>query len=216
MKISDSTISVLKNFSSINQNILVNEGSTLKTISPQKTVMAIAEVKDKFDRSFAIYDLNQFLSAVSLFDKPDYEFEDSSVVVANGKSSIRYFFADKNMISTPPEKTISLPDVKVEFELPNDVFKSTMQAASVLQAPHWSVVGDGKQIAIEVGDSKNNTSNKYNVTVGETSEEFNMVFKVENLKMMANDYTVRISSKGISQFSTEKGALEYYIATESR
>jgi hypothetical protein len=216
MNISTNTISVLKNFSSINPSLIVNEGNTIRTISPQKTVMAVAEVEDTFDSPFAIYDLNQFLSAVSLFEKPDFNFDESSVEVANGKSSIRYFFADRNMITAAPEKAIALPDVKVEFKLTNDVFKSTMQAASVLQAPNWCVVGNGSEIAIEVGDSKNETSNRYRVVVGETDEEFELVFKVDNLKIMSNDYTVRVSSKGISHFATEKGALEYFIATESR
>tara|TARA_B100000424_G_scaffold259619_1_gene242667 strand:- start:377 stop:1027 length:651 start_codon:yes stop_codon:yes gene_type:complete len=216
MNISGNTISVLKNFSSINQSLVVDAGNTIRTISPQKTVMAVAEVDDTFDSSFAIYDLNQFLSAVSLFEKPDYEFEDKSVVVANGTSSIRYFFADRNMVTTPPEKAINLPDVKVEFELSSENFKKTMAAASVLQSPHWSVVGDSSEIAIEVGDVKSDTSNKYRVVVGKTDEDFKLVFKVDNLKLMENDYTVRVSSKGISHFATEKGALEYFIATESR
>tara|TARA_Y100001973_G_C5207884_1_gene342987 strand:- start:4056 stop:4679 length:624 start_codon:yes stop_codon:yes gene_type:complete len=207
---------VLKNFSSINQSLAVDSGNTIRTISPQKTVMAVAEVDDSFDSPFAIYDLNQFLSAVSLFEKPDYEFEDKSVVVANGTSSIRYFFADRNMVTTPPDKKIELPDVQVEFELSSDNFKKTMAAASVLQAPHWCVVGDSSEIAIEVGDAKNETSNKYRVVVGKTDEDFKLVFKVDNLKLMENTYTVRVSSKGISHFSTEKGALEYFIATESR
>ena len=216
MNISTNTISVLKNFSSINQSLAVDAGNTIRTISPQKTVMAVAQVDDTFDSSFAIYDLNQFLSAVSLFEKPDYEFEDQSVVVANGTSSIRYLFADRNMVTIPPEKAINLPDVQVEFELSADTFKKTMAAASVLQAPHWSVVGNSSEIAIEVGDVKNDTSNKYRAVVGETDQDFDLVFKVDNLKLMENDYTVRVSSKGISHFATEKGALEYFIATESR
>ena len=216
MNISTNTISVLKNFSSINQSLAVDAGNTIRTISPQKTVMAVAQVDDTFDSSFAIYDLNQFLSAVSLFEKPDYDFEDQSVVVANGTSSIRYFFADRNMVTIPPEKAINLPDVQVEFELSADTFKKTMAAASVLQAPHWSVVGNSSEIAIEVGDVKNDTSNKYRAVVGATDQDFDLVFKVDNLKLMENDYTVRVSSKGISHFATEKGALEYFIATESR
>ena len=216
MNISDNTLSVLKNFSGINQNLAVKSGNKIRTISPQKTVMAVAQVEDKFDSPFAIYDLNQFLSAVSLFEKPNFVFEDSNVVVANGKSSIRYFYADESMVMSAPDRDIELPDTLVEFKLTTDVFKSTMQAASVLQAPNWSVVGNGSIIEIVVGDVKNSTSNNYRVTVGATSEEFEVVFKVDNLKMMLRDYNVAISSKGISHFTTEKGDLQYFVATETK
>jgi hypothetical protein len=216
MNISDNTLSVLKNFSGINQNLAVKSGNKIRTISPQKTVMAVAQVEDKFDSPFAIYDLNQFLSAISLFEKPNFVFEDSNVVVANGKSSIRYFYADESMVMTAPERDIELPDTLVEFKLSVNDLKSTMQAASVLQAPNWSVVGNGSIIEIVVGDVKNSTSNNYRVTVGTTSEEFEVVFKVDNLKMMQRDYNVAISSKGISHFTTEKGDLQYFVATETK
>lgn len=216
MNISDNTLSVLKNFSNINQNLAVKSGNKIRTISPQKTVMAVAQVEDKFNSPFAIYDLNQFLSAISLFENPDFTFEEKNVVVANGKSSIKYFYAEESMVMTAPDRDIELPDTLVEFKLSTDVFKSTMQAASVLQAPNWSVVGNGSIIEIVVGDSKNDTSNNYRVKVGDTSEIFDIVFKVENLKMMQRDYNVVISSKGISHFTTEKGDLSYFVATESK
>lgn len=216
MNISSNTLSVLKSFTSINPSIAINPGSTIRTISPQKTIMAIAEVEDEFDSEFAIYDLNQFLSAVSLFDKPDFSFDDNSVTIANGKSSMKYFFADRNMVMSAPDKQLNLPDVVIEFKLTEDTLKATMQAASVFQSPNWSVVGNGSTVTLEVGDVKNPTSNKYKVEVGETDSEFELVFKVDNLKLMSNDYTVKISSKGISHFATEKGNLHYYIATESR
>ena len=216
MNISDNTLSVLKNFSSINQNLAVKSGNKIRTISPQKTVMAVAQVEDTFDSPFAIYDLNQFLSAISLFENPSFTFEDKNVIVANGKSSINYFYADESMIMTAPDRDIELPDTLVEFKLPTDIFKSTIQAASVLQAPNWSVVGNGSIIEIVVGDVKNNTSNNYRVKVGQTSEEFDITFKVENLKMMQRDYNVAVSSKGISHFTTEKGDLSYFVATETR
>jgi hypothetical protein len=216
MNISDNTLSVLKNFSGINQNLAVKSGNKIRTISPQKTVVAVAQVEDKFDSAFYIYDLNQFLSAISLFEKPDFTFEDKNVEIANGKSSIRYFYADESMVMTAPERDIELPDTLVEFKLSVNDLKSTMQAASVLQAPNWSVVGNGSIIEIVVGDVKNSTSNNYRVTVGTTSEEFEVVFKVDNLKMMQRDYNVAISSKGISHFTTEKGDLQYFVATETK
>ena len=216
MNISDNTLTVLKNFSSINQNLAVKSGNKIRTISPQKTVMAVAQVEDKFDSPFAIYDLNQFLSAISLFDNPSFTFESQNVQIANGKSSINYFFADESMVMTAPDRDIELPDTLVEFKLTTDIFKSTMQAASVLQAPNWSVVGNSSIIEIVVGDVRNDTSNNYRVTVGETSQLFDVTFKVDNLLMMQRDYNVAISSKGISHFTTEKGDLSYFVATETR
>jgi len=215
MKISPNTLAVLKSFTSINPSILINVGNVLRTISPQKTIMAIAEVDDSFESEFAIYDLNQFLSAVSLFENPDFTFSDRHVTIATGKSSIKYFFADKNMVLAAPAKAISLPDVVVEFRLSIETLKATMQAASVFQAPNWSVAGRSGEIVLEVGDVKNATSNKYQVIVGETDQTFDLVFKAENLKVMPSNYNVNISSKGISHFTNETGSLQYFIATES-
>jgi hypothetical protein len=216
MKITTNTLNVLKSFTQINPSIMINSGNSIKTISPQKTIMGLAEVDDTFEQSFAIYDLNQFLSAVSLFDNPDYIFEDKSVTIANGKSSVEYYFADSNMVMQVPEKEIVLPDVVVEFDLPESILKPTMQAANVFQAPNWCVIGDGKNIFLEVKDVKTPTSNKYRTSVGETDSEFDLVFKVDNLRIMSLDYNVKISSKNISQFVSEKGKVKYYIATESR
>ena len=215
MKITANTLNVLKSFTQINPSIMINSGNLIKTISPSKTILGLAEVDDTFEQDFAIYDLNQFLSAVSLFDNPDYIFEDKSVTIANGKSSVEYYFCSSNMIMQVPEKEIVLPDVVVEFDLPESVLKPTMQAANVFQAPNWCVVGDGKNIFLEVTDVKNPTSNKYRTSVGETDSEFNLVFKVDNLRIMSLDYNVKISSKNLSQFVSEKGKVKYYIAMES-
>ena len=216
MNISENTLSVLKNFSSINQNLAVKKGNKIRTISPRRTIIAVAQVEDKFDQPFAIYDMNQFLGAVSLFEKPEFIFEEKNVVVANGKSSINYFYAEESMVMTPPERDIELPDTVVEFKLSEDTLKATLQAASVLQAPNWSVVGNGSIIEVVVGDVKNDTSNNYRVKVGDTSDKFDLTFKVDNLKMMQRDYNVTISSKGISHFITEKGDLSYFVATETK
>lgn len=216
MKISAETLNIMKSFSSINPSIYVAPGNTLRSISPAKTIMSSAKVDDSFETEFAIYDLNRFLSVISLFESPEFEFEDNSVVIKSKGSSTRYFFADKNMVMVPPEKEIKLPDELVSFVLTADVYKASVQAANVLQAPNWSVTGNGNEIAIEVNDVKNSTSDSFRVVVGETTEEFNIVFKVDNLKMMMNDYNVEVSSKGISRFTTRDEKLSYFVATESR
>jgi len=216
MQITENTLGVLKSFTTINPSIYVKSGNTIKTISPQKTILAMAEIDDSFESSFGIYDLNQFLSTVSLFEKPDFEFTDQSVTIKNGVSHVEYRFADPSMIMQPPEKSIDLPDVVVEFELTQSVLQKTTQAANVLQLPNWSVVGVDGQITIVVGDIKNVDGNVFRYVVGETDKEFELSFKIENLRFMPADYTVRISSKGISHFSANEGKLQYYIATESK
>jgi len=216
MNISTNTLSVLKSFTSINPSLYVNSGNVIKTISPQKTIIGRAEVDDSFDVPFGIYDLNQFLSTVSIFESPDFEFSDRSVEIKNGMSSVTYGYADANMIMQAPEKDLDLPDVVVEFELKDAVFKKTMQAASVLQLPNWSVIGAGGDVTLVVGNSKDESSNTFRHVVGSTDLDFELVFKVENLRFMPADYNVKISSKGISHFSTNGGKLQYYIATESR
>lgn len=216
MKFSPKTLSILKSFNTINPSIYISPGSILKTISPQKTIIASADIEDSFDEPFGIYDLNQFLSTMSLFNEPDFEFEENYVTISSGKSSVRYGFASSKMIVQPPDKNLELPDVVVEFELTEEVFSKTMQAANVLQLPNWTVVGDGKEVTIVVGDKKNSGGNQFEFVVGETDKEFDLVFKVENLKFMPNKYSVKISSKGISLFETEDGKLSYFIVTETR
>ena len=216
MKISPATLSILKSFTTINPSIYVKSGNTIKTINPLKTIIASAQVDDTFDIPFGIYDLNQFLSAVSIFNDPDFDFMEKSVKVSNDSASIRYGYADENMIMQAPDKDLVLPDTVVEFTLTDEIFKKTMQAANVLQLPNWSVEGDGTDVNIIVGDTKDASSNAFRHVVGTTDSKFNLVFKVENLRFMPNTYDVRISSKGISHFQTHDKRIQYFIATESR
>jgi len=225
MKISKNTLNILKNFASINPSLYVNEGNIIKTISAQKTIIARAEIKETFENSFGIYDLNQFLSATNIFDSPIFDFKDKFVNIKDDNSIISYTYADPNMILQVPNKELKLPDVVIEFELKCNIFKKTLLAANILQVPYWSVNGDGKKVIIEVSNSKDSSSNKFKYEVGESNREFNLIFKVENLnqRLMNKDdkdneinYTVKISSKGISHFSANNGKLQYWIATESK
>ena len=218
MQITNNTFEVLKSFTSINPSIYINTGNIIKTISPQKTIIARAEVDESFEIPFGIYDLNQFLGVISIFENPNFNFDEKMCTISEEKHPMAqsYTYADPNMIMQAPDKDLELPDVVVEFELKDEVFKKTVQAASVLQLPNWSVVGDKENVTIVVNNSKDTSSNAFKHVVGTTDLEFELVFKVENLKFMSNNYNVRISSKGISHFSSEKGKLQYFIATESR
>ena len=215
MKLSDKTISVLKNFSSINQSILFKEGSKLRTISLMKNILAEAEIKEDFPRDFAIYDLNQFLNGLSLHQDPDLDFnQDSYLSIKEGKRRVKYFFADPNVIIAPPEKEITLPSQDVCFQLDSVTLDKLVKAAAVYQLPDMSAIGENGVIKLVVRDKKNDTSNEYAIVVGETSDEFEFNSKVENIKIIPGAYEVVVSSKLLSQFTNTQHNLKYYIALE--
>ena len=178
MKLSDKTISVLKNFSSINQSILFKEGSKLRTISVMKNILAEATVTEEFSRDFGIYDLNQFLNGLGLHSSPELDFaNDGYVVIREGRSRSKYFFADPNVIVTPPEKEISLPTEDVTFELSTAVLDKLLKAAAVYQLPDICAVGENGVVKLVVRDRKNDTSNAHEEVVGETDKVFSFNFQ---------------------------------------
>jgi hypothetical protein len=217
MKLTQKTFSILKNFSSINQSLYVTKGNTLRTISEMKSVIADVDVQEMFPRDFGIYDLNQFLGVISLFEEPDLDFDTTFVRVSGSQgASSNYFYADKATIRTiPPEKSFELPDTVETFSVTDKVVKGVLQAANVLQLPEIAIVGDGIDITIEAVNTKNSTSNSFRYEVGKTKKKFKMIFKVENIKMMMGGYNVSISSKKITQFKAVEGTLTYTIVNEA-
>ena len=214
MNISTDTLSVLKNFSDINQNILVKPGNTIQTISTMKNILAEAEVTEKFDSEFAIYDLPEFLRAVELFEKPALKFNGgSNVTIHQGTEGIKYFFADKSVI-VAPTKAINMPDQYVSFTLKKDHFARLQKAITTLNLPDVAVVGDGKNIKLVATDKKNKSSNDYSEIIGETDKKFNAFFKAENLKVIGDDYDVEISQQKISHFVNRNKPVQYWIALE--
>ena len=215
MKLSDKTISVLKNFSSINQSILFKEGSKLRTISVMKNILAEASVTEEFAKDFGVYDLNQFLNGLSLHQSPELDFaNDGYVVIREGKMRSKYFFADPSVIVTPPDKAIELPSEDVCFELSTEQLDKLLKAAAVYQLPDLSVVGEAGVVKLVVRDKKNDTSNDFSIVVGETDSEFSFNFKVENIKILPGIYEVVVSQKLLSRFTSKNHDLTYYIALE--
>ena len=215
MKLSDNTLTILKNFASINNSILVKEGNRLRTISVAKNILAEADITEEFPRDFAIYDLNQFLNGLGLHQDPDLDFkEDSYLSIREGKRRVKYFFADPNVIVSPPEKDIQLPSQDVCFQLDSASLEKLVKAAAVYQLPDFSAIGEAGVIKLVVRDKKNDTSNEYAIIVGETDTEFTFNFKVENIKIIPGAYDVVVSSKLLSQFTNTKYNLKYYIALE--
>jgi hypothetical protein len=215
MKLSDKTLTLLKNFSSINQSILFKEGKSLRTISVMKNILAEATIEEELPKNFGIYDLNQFLNGLNLHQNAELDFQnDGYVVIKEGKSRSKYFFADPNVIVTPPEKDIVLPSEDVCFLLDTKELDKLLKAASVYQLPDLSVVGEAGVVKLVVRDKKNDTSNDFSVVVGETDEVFTFNFKVENIKILPGSYEVVISSKLLSRFKNTGFNVTYHIALE--
>jgi len=215
MKLSESTLSLLKNFSTINQSILFKQGTKLRTISVMKNILAEATINEELPKDFGIYDLGQFLNGLSLHNSPDLDFEnDGHVVIKEGRSRSKYFFADPSVIITPPEKTLNLPSEDVTFELSTEQLDKLLKAAAIYQLPDLAVVGANGVVKIVVRDKKNETSNDFAITVGETDKQFSFNFKVENIKILPGNYEVVVSSKLLSRFRSKNQDLTYFIALE--
>ena len=212
MKLSDNTLTILKNFAGINNSILVKEGTSLRTISVAKNILAEANIKEEIPRDFAIYDLNQFLNGLGLHQDPDLDFTPGSYLsIREGKRKVKYFYADPNVIISPPDKEITLPSEDVSFQLDSTSLEKLLKAAAVYQLPDFCVVGEGGVVKLVVRDKKNDTSNSYSVQVGETDKEFTFNFKVENIKIIPGAYDVVVSSKLLSKFTNTQYDLKYYI-----
>lgn len=211
MKLSENTVSVLKNYSTINQNLLVREGSVLNTMSAMKNIVAQSTVDEKFPQQIAIYDLNEFLASMSLFNSPDLKFKDDFVIMSEEgkKSSLKYWYSDPSVVTTVT-KEINMPECEVKFTLSSDILSNVQKAAAVIGAPDM-VLENG---SLRVTDKKNDTANAYSIDVVDTDDVYKFWFKVENLKLLSGDYDVSISSKRISHFKNTNVDIEYFIALE--
>ena len=218
MKLSEHTTSVLKNFASINQNLVIKEGKTISTMSAMKNIVAKAEVDEDFPREIAIYDLNEFLAALSLFTNPVLDFSENYVMITEeGKTgnSLKYFYSDPSVVTTP-SSMITMPETEVKFSLDSGDLSKVQRAASVIGSPDLVLEKNGVGTFLTVKDKKNDTANNYSLDVdAEGNGEYNFFFKVENLKLLPTNYDVNVSSKNISHFKSQAGnAVEYWIALE--
>ena len=215
MKFSDKTLTLLKNFSSINQSILFKKGNQLRSISVMKNILAEATIEEELPKDFGIYDLNQFLNGLNLHQNAELDFKnDGYVVIKEGKSRSKYFFADPNVIVTPPDKEINLPSEDVCFLLDTKELDKLLKAAAVYQLPDLSVVGEAGVVKLVVRDKKNDTSNDFSIVVGETDQVFTFNFKVENIRIIPGSYEVVISQKLLSRFKNTGFDVTYHIALE--
>ena len=218
MKLSEHTVEVLKNFATINQNLIIKEGSTLTTMSAMKNIVAKAEVEESFDKEVAIYDLNEFLASISLFANPVLEFDEGFVTIReenNPKNSLKYFYSDPSVV-TSPNKTITMPSKEVSFKLNGENLNKLKRAAGVIQAPDLVLEKKNTDVFLTVKDKKNDTANTFSIDVDTVADgsDFKFFFKVENLKLMDGDYDVDISSKNISHLASSNKDVEYWVALE--
>ena len=217
MKLSDNTKMVLRNFATINQNLVIKEGSELLTMSAMKNIVAKAEVEETFPKEIAIYDLNEFLASISLFAVPVLEFEEQYLTIkeeGQPHKKLKYFYSDPSVVQTP-SKTISMPSEEVSFELKIEKLLEMKKAAGVISSPDMVLQKLNGSSSLLAKDKKNDTANNYSSDIKTDGDgEFEFYFKVENLKLLDGDYDVKISSKNISHFKNQKSSIEYWIALE--
>ena len=234
MKISEDTISILNNFSSINAALLFNEGSDIFTISEAKNILAKASVDETFPREFGIYQLSEFLSAVSLLDNPDFDFNAESVKVkaGNSRQTIKYSYTDPSLITSPPNKgNIDFPEPDVQFVLDKEDLKTLQKASGVLHLPHVCVKVDDGKLSVSVMDMETpNSSNAFDLSISDEEtivfstefeesdlfDDYCMTFDVMNLKLFPGKYLVEISNKGLAHFVNQDVDVEYWISAESQ
>ena len=214
MKFSNETLTVLKSFSSINKSILFKEGNVLKTITPEKTLIAIADIPDEIPSDVCVYDLSRFLSILSLYNDPDVEFEDKYFIISEGKRRTKYVYADISMIHTPPEKEITLPSEDVVVNVSQGDLSSVLKAAGVLQFSEIAFVGESGKVFLKAIDSSNENADDFGVEIGETDDTFKFIIKTDNLKLLPLDYEVTLCAKGISQFRGK--GVTYFVAIDSK
>jgi hypothetical protein len=213
MNLNPKTIAILKNFSTINLSIVIKEGNVLSTMSTNKTIMAHATVPDEFPKTIGIYNLNRFLSAASLLNNPNFDFGNNSVTISDENQSLIYHYSEPSMIVSPPNKEIKLPSVDAHFILTNKNIQSVLKALNILGLPEIAIVGDGTNILLQASDIKNTGSDGFSIVMGDSQNVFRAVFRPDYLKIIEGEYDVKISSKGISQFTGVEAT--YFIAIES-
>jgi hypothetical protein len=216
MQLTDNTMAVLKNFATIQPNVVLHEGNVVKTIAEAKNVMAVATLDQPFDKSVGIYNLDEFLSVLGLVDDPDLEFKDEFVTVkGNGRSQVKYFYSDTSIL-TSPQKDINMPDSEVQFDLDESTLAKIRKAASALGHERMTITASDGAIKLTVVDNTDSTSNAFDIVVpGKCeTEDFTFVMNIANLKLISGDYSVEVSSKLLSKFTNNNQDMCYFIALE--
>lgn len=214
MKLSEKTIAILKSFSTINKSIVLKPGNVIKTITPEKTLMAVAQIEDMIPSEACIYDLSRFLSILSLHNDPDVEFHDKYFVISEGKKKTRYVFADLSMVHAPADREVNFPTPDIEVSVEWADLQSVIKAAGVLQFSEIAFVGADGVCHLKAINSGSPTADTFGIELCPTKDTFTTIIKTENLKVLPRDYRVYISAKGISKFETTD--VTYFIGIDSK
>lgn len=219
MKFSLETLNILKNFATINGNLVVKEGSVIRTISEAKNILAQATIAEKFPQSFGLYDLSEFLSVFSLIENPVLEFVSDSVLIkdADSNTTVTYRFANSDILTSPQSKSITMPNPEVELEFSSDTINRLRKAAGVLGHQILAIHGDKGKITLSICNPKDQSSNIYSMALDKASEcknTFTFQFLISNLKLISGDYRVKLSSKLISEWKLKSSELTYWLALE--
>lgn len=218
MKFSEKSIEVIKNFSTINQGIIFKEGNTLKTVSPQKNVLAVAELEDDIEKEFAIHDLNNFLTVASTSDSGEFLFDDSQHIIItseSGMGELRYRFSSSNMIVAPPEKDIQFPTPEINIDIPAKSLEAIFRTAGIINTPHIGFISDGENVYATAFDAVGAKNHQYKLNLGKgNGDAYECHFKLENLKVIPGDYELNISSKGVSHWKNKNRPIEYWVTLE--
>lgn len=219
MKLSNDTLNILKNFASINTGIVFHQGKTIKTISGNKNILAEANITEEIPLEFGVYDLNNFLTVLSLHkEEPTIEFGDKMAIISglSGRSKLNYRFCDPTMVVAPPAKPIAMPESEIAFELTDSDLEWVLRSSAVLSSPNIAVVSDGVKISLHTFDATNDAASTNTLDVADgNGDKFKMIFKTEALKMIPGSYTVNVSSRGVSHFRNKAKDLQYWITTEA-
>lgn len=217
MKISEHTLSVLKNFSSINSGLVIRKGNIQKTISPEKSILVEAELEDSMPEEFGIYDLNQFLGNVSTLNNPELTFSDKAVVMKDNEITFSYYSCSTNLIVSPPDKELNLKQVDVSFALTNAVLSKLLKLAAMNNLTHLSVVGKNGEIRLQTHEKANDTSNYASFKLNDyNGPDFTASFKTENIKVIPGDYDVEIQLGAFAKFVSKNSKIKYFIALETK
>lgn len=214
MKLSKETQEVIKNFAAINANLMLREGNKLASMSENKTIISEATVTESFPQQFGIYDVNEFMGVLSLFNDPDLTFSNDVVIIKEGKNQIKYKAAEESTLKTP-SKAIAFPEAEINFSLTSSDLQHIIKSASILKVSDVSFIGSGGTLTALVVDKKNPMTNKFEIEVGTTDKNFTANMKIENFKMMPGAYNVSIAKMKICRFKSTTSDLTYYVAVES-
>ena len=213
MQISNETIQILKNFATINSNIMIRKGKTLSTISTAKNIFAKAEVVEDFPTEVAVYDLNSLLALLTLMENQNVEFGDKSLNISKDNGKFEYFYSSPTVIVAAPDKSIEI-DKHYQFKLSSEDVNMIMKAAAITSSPTITISSKGADVSLTIGDKKNDTANTYKKVIGKSEHSFDCHMAVENFKIFPDAYTVTISKKKAFHFQHATKAIEYFIAME--